>query len=298
MGRIYLRVRCLDTNKVAELDSIEDEINRGDLIVAETEKGEDVVRFIGFSKEKIPGVPVYKFKRKLTDKDRRALLKNEEESKTAFSICKKYIKKHNLKMHLIKAYVPLDASKVFFYYVAENRVDFRALVRDLAKVFKRRIEMRQIGVRDAVQMMGWVGLCGNVPCCVRYIDTFESISLKDIEQQSLPLSPAKFTGPCGRLMCCLAYERENYTVRTMLPEQGTLICIDKKEYVVKDIDIFKNRLILKDEKTGKDVEFDFGEILPSDYDKILESMAQCHKRCVRQEAERENEIMLNLQESP
>ena len=295
MGR-YIRVKCIDTNKVAELEGAEDELSRDELVVAETEKGEDAVRVLGYSKEKLSNVPVYKFKRKLTEKDRRQLIYNEKESKEAFYICKKFVKKHKLNMHLIKAYIPLDTSKIFFYYVAENRVDFRALVRDLAKVFRRRIEMRQIGVRDAVQMMGWVGLCGNIPCCVRYIDTFESISLRDIEQQNLPLSPSKFTGPCGRLMCCLAYERENYTIRTMLPEQGTSICIKGKEYKIKDIDLFKENILLKEEESGKDIEIPFKEILPKSYEKILDSIAQCHKKCVKLEAMKEDEIIINMQE--
>ncbi len=292
----YVRVKCLDTNKIAELEGLEEEVNKGDIVVAETEKGDDAVKILGYSREKLINIPVYKFKRKLTEEDKRLLSCNEKEGKEAFYICKEFIKKHKLNMHLIKAHIPLDTSKIFFYYVAENRVDFRALVRDLAKVFKRRIEMRQIGVRDAVQMMGWVGLCGNVPCCVRYIDNFESISLRDIEQQNLPLSPAKFTGPCGRLMCCLAHERDNYTVRTMLPEHGTLLCINKKEYMVKDINIFGEKILLKEEGSGKDVEIKFKDILPNGYEKVLESIAQCHRRCVRMEAMKENEIILNMQE--
>ncbi len=292
----FLRVKCLDTNKFAELEGAEEEFNSGDIVVADTEKGEDAVKIVGYSKEKLVNAPVYKFKRRLTEKDKEQLDRNLKECKRAFSICKDLIKKHRLNMHLIKAYIPLDTSKVFFYYVAENRVDFRALVRDLAKVFKRRIEMRQIGVRDAVQMMGWVGLCGNVPCCVRYIDNFESISLRDIEQQNLPLSPAKFTGPCGRLMCCLAYERENYTVRTMLPEQGSVICIDGKEYKIKDIDIFGEKVILREDGKSKDIEIPFKDILPKGYEALLDAVAQCHKRCVKMEALKDNETILHIQE--
>ncbi len=265
----YIKVRCLDTNKIGVLEGCSEPLKRDDMVVVESEeKGEDVVKVLGFSKEEGPTELRFKFLRKVNKRDLKRLEKNKQESKRAFHICKDKIKQQGLDMHLLKAYVPLNAKKIFFYYTAEERVDFRQLVRELAKVFRKRIEMRQVGVRDAVQMLGWIGLCGNVPCCMRFIERFDSISLKDIEDQNLPLSPSKFTGPCGRLICCMAFEKENYLVKTLLPEKGSQICIEGKEVTILEIDPLSGKMKVETSE-GKE-EIPIESVLPKDYEKVLE----------------------------
>ena len=172
----------------------------------------------------------------------------------------------------------MDGQKVFFYYTAEQRVDFRALVRDLAKSIKRRIEMRQVGVRDAVQMLGWVGNCGNEVCCAIFTEQFESVYVHDIHTQNLPLSPSKFTGPCGRLICCLAYERENYLIKEIFPEVGTSLCYQEREFKLLVVDPLREYATLEDE--GKKVDVPLKDLLPFEYKKAIEH-CRTHPICCR-----------------
>ncbi len=269
----YIKVRSLDTNKIGILEGCNEDLRRNELVVVDSEeKGEDVVRVLGVSKE--GNAPIrFRYLRKVTRRDLQRMRRNEKESRRAFNICREKIKEHGLEMHLLKAYVPLNAKKIFFYYTAEERVDFRQLVRDLARIFKKRIEMRQVGVRDAVQILGWVGMCGDIPCCLRFLESFESISLKDIEVQNLPLSPSKFTGPCGRLVCCMAFERENYLVKNLLPPEDTELCVDGVTYKVLEVDPI--RWLITVESEGKKREIPIGDVLPKGYEKALSSCRMC-----------------------
>ncbi len=278
----YIKVRSFDTNKIGVLEDCYETLSRDDVVVIETEeKGEDVVRVLGYSKEDSPTGLRYRFIRKATAKDFKIMERNREESKKAFQTCKEKIKEQGLEMHLLKAYVPLNSRKIFFYYTAEERVDFRKLVRDLAKIFKKRIEMRQVGVRDAVQILGWIGLCGDVPCCIKFMEKFDSISLKDIEEQNLPLSPSKFTGPCGRLVCCMSFEKENYLVKHILPERGSEICIDGSVGRILEVDPLREIVVIEfDEKKR---EFNLEEILPKGYENVLEHCKICG--CCRKHVE-------------
>ncbi len=276
----YIKVKSLDTNKIGVLEDCREELKRDDVVVIESEeKGEDVVRVLGPSKEDALTGIRYKFVRRATDEDFRVLSKNEKESKKAYETCKRKIKEQGLDMHLLKAYIPLSSKKIFFYYTAEDRVDFRKLVRELARIFRKRIEMRQVGVRDAVQILGWVGLCGEVPCCMRFMERFDSISLRDIEEQNLPLSPSKFTGPCGRLVCCLSFEKDNYIVKHLLPERGSEICIDKKVGRLLEVDPLRNTLLVQFEDRAK--EFNLEEILPKGYERAIKSCQSCGGCCRR-----------------
>ncbi|RLJ71315.1 cell fate regulator YaaT (PSP1 superfamily) [Hydrogenivirga caldilitoris] len=276
----YIKVRSFDTNKVGVLEGCDEELSRGEVVVIESdEKGEDVVRVLGVSKEDSPTGVRYKFVRKVTPQDMEIFSRNEEESSKAFKTCKEKIKEQGLEMHLLKAYIPLSSRKIFFYYTSEERVDFRNLVRELAKVFKKRIEMRQVGVRDAVQILGWVGLCGEVPCCMKFMDKFDSISLKDIEEQNLPLSPSKFTGPCGRLICCMSFEKDNYLVKHLLPEKGSQLCIDNKVAKLIEVDPMRGLVILSFEDKTKEIPL--SEILPKDYEKVIKSCQACGGCCRR-----------------
>ncbi len=270
----YIKVRSLDTNKIGVLEDCEEDLRRDDLVVVDSEeKGEDIVRVLGPSKEDASSGLRLKYIRKATKRDLQRMKKNEKESRRAYDVCKEKIKEHGLEMHLLKAYVPLNARKIFFYYTAEERVDFRRLVRDLAKIFRKRIEMRQVGVRDAVQILGWIGMCGEIPCCLRFMENFESISLKDIEDQNLPLSPSKFTGPCGRLVCCMAFERENYLVKNLLPPKETEICIEGKVGKVLEVDPIRNLMTVEFEDRKREIPLD--ELLPRGYERALRFCKSC-----------------------
>ncbi len=144
------------------------------------------------------------------DEDRKNYEKNKQKSKDAFVTCEKKIKEHNLEMKLISAEYTFDGSKVLFYFTADGRVDFRDLVRDLASVFKTRIELRQIGVRDEAKLCGGIGMCGRPLCCNSYLSEFIPVSIKMAKEQNLSLNPTKISGVCGRLMCCLKHEQDAY----------------------------------------------------------------------------------------
>ncbi len=252
-----VRIRFLDTNKFSET-IVPLDVKRGDFIVVQTQKGEELVIVLGNS------VPVeseedIKFIRKATKEDIELFDKLQTEAEKALDICKTLAEKHGLKMNLLKAYIPLSRNKVMFYYLAEGRVDFRQLVKDLAKKLKNRIEMRQVGVRDGVKMSGAVGPCGNQTCCSVFLDKFESIGVEILEEENLPPTPAKFTGICGRLMCCLAFEKENYSIRYNLPELGSVIDINGKSLKVISYDFIKEVVIFTDEE-GNKVEITFDEL--------------------------------------
>lgn len=268
----YIKAKFLDTGRVLQVEGIwENGISRDDFIVVSSEKGEEIVRVVGVSKEPSPSRAT--FLRKAREEDIRKMEENSKKAENFYNICKEKIMKHKLNMKLIKTYIPIDDTKVFFYYTAEDRVDFRGLVKDMARVVRKRIEMRQIGVRDAIKMMGWLGACGDVPCCIRFAEDFESISLKDIENQNLPLSSAKFTGPCGRLICCLAYERNNYVVKSILPEIGTELCFDGKILKLLHVDPLMNKVLV--EVDGKKEEMNIELLLPFGYEKVLKHCSTC-----------------------
>ncbi|GAB6072739.1 stage 0 sporulation family protein [Venenivibrio stagnispumantis] len=248
----YVRIRFLDTHKFSEVE-VPVYIKKGDFIVVESEKGEEVVLVLGNT---VPQEQKVKFKRKANKKDIEQFDKNEEEAKKYFEICKELAEKFGLKMNLLKSYIPLDKSKVFFYYTAESRVDFRELVKELAKRIKTRIQMMQVGVRDGVQLAGAVGICGHQCCCNLFLDKFDTVSVEMLEEQNLPPTPAKFTGICGRLMCCLAFEKDNYSIRNNLPEIGSVVSIEGKNLTVKSYDFIKEEVVFIDEE-GNNISYSF-----------------------------------------
>jgi cell fate regulator YaaT (PSP1 superfamily) len=153
--------------------------------------------------------------------------RNNEKEKDAFQICLEKIKKHKLNMKLIDAEYTFDNNKVLFYFTADGRIDFRELVKDLASVFKTRIELRQIGVRDETKILGGIGSCGRVLCCHSYLSEFVPVSIKMAKEQNLSLNPTKISGICGRLMCCLKNEEETYEyLNSILPEVGDIVETD------------------------------------------------------------------------
>ena len=156
--------------------------------------------------------------------DVRRMRQNRADVQQAYQICEQRIAAHGLKMKLVDAEYTLDRSKLVFYFTADNRVDFRELVKDLASQFHTRIELRQIGVRDESKMLGGLGLCGQPFCCSRFLKNFQPVSIKMAKEQGLSLNPAKISGSCGRLMCCLAYEQKSYEyLNAITPQVGSIV---------------------------------------------------------------------------
>ena len=159
-----------------------------------------------------------------TEQDEKTEAKNREKEKEAFRICREKIRKHNLDMKLIDAEYTFDNNKVLFYFTADGRIDFRELVKDLAGVFRTRIELRQIGVRDETKIRGGIGICGRPLCCSTYLSEFAAVSIKMAKEQNLSLNPSKISGVCGRLMCCLTNEEETYEeLNSQLPSVGDMV---------------------------------------------------------------------------
>ena len=171
----------------------------------------------------------------------------------AFKSCNNLIKKHKLNMHLVRVERFFNGSKMIFYFTADNRVDFRALVKDLVQEFRTRVEMRQVGVRHETKMIGGVGTCGRELCCSSFIKKFDSVSIKMAKEQDLPLNPTKISGVCNRLLCCLTYEYDTYKKqRKNMPKPGKRIKIDGEIYLVRRQIILKNA-ILAENSSGEEV---------------------------------------------
>lgn len=183
----------------------------GTKIVAETERGITIGKVVIPPRDlEPPSTELKKIMRIATKEDIEQYKKNLLDEKEAFKICLELIEKHNLPMKLISSEYTLDRTKLVFYFTADGRIDFRELVKDLARTFKTRIEMRQIGVRDAAKLCSGIAPCGRELCCSSFLSGFAPISVKLIRLQGLPLNPSKLSGMCGRLLCCLAYEMKNY----------------------------------------------------------------------------------------
>ncbi|MGC9121148.1 MAG: PSP1 domain-containing protein [Sulfurihydrogenibium sp.] len=252
-----VRIRFLDTNKFSEV-LVPSKVKKGDFIVIESEKGQELVLVMG-NCVYTDDTKNYTFVRVATKEDIATFDKHEEEAEEFLNICKEEAEKLGLEMNLLKSYIPLNRTKALFYYTAENRVDFRELVKILAKRVKMRIEMRQVGVRDGVQIAGAVGVCGQQCCCNLFLDKFENITVEILAEQNLPPTPTKFTGVCGRLMCCLTFERETYSIKNDLPEIESVLDIEGKPLTVKLYDFIGEKIILSDEE-GNLQELSFEEL--------------------------------------
>ena len=200
------------------------EIKTGDKVIVETARGVEFASVVTGPKEveddKITQ-PLKSVIRLATEDDKKKEEKNKEKEKEAFKICLDKIHKHGLEMKLIDAEYTFDNNKVLFYFTADGRIDFRELVKDLASVFRTRIELRQIGVRDETKIRGGIGICGRPLCCHTYLSEFAPVSIKMAKEQNLSLNPTKISGVCGRLMCCLTNEEETYEeLNSHLPANG------------------------------------------------------------------------------
>ena len=219
-------VRFRTAGKVYFFDPLQLEIKRGDHVIVETARGIEfgtVVAGVHEVEDDKVIQPLKPVMRIAGERDIEQEAANKEKEKEAFKICKEKILKHGLEMKLIDAEYTFDNNKVLFYFTADGRIDFRELVKDLASVFKTRIELRQIGVRDETKIRGGIGICGRPLCCHSYLSDFVPVSIKMAKEQNLSLNPTKISGVCGRLMCCLKNEEDTYEeLNRKLPVWATM----------------------------------------------------------------------------
>ena len=220
-------VRFREAGKIYYFSPGKRKISRGDQVIVETARGVEMGRVVLGEKE-VPEEeivsPLKEVTRIATEEDLKRVKRNREKEKEAFVICEQKIKKHQLQMKLVGAEYTFDNNKVLFYFTADGRIDFRELVKDLASVFRTRIELRQIGVRDETKMMGGIGICGRELCCKTFLSDFAPVSIKMAKEQNLSLNPGKISGLCGRLMCCLKNEYETYEyLNSRLPGVGDFV---------------------------------------------------------------------------
>ena len=223
-------VRFRTAGKVYFFDPMNYEIKRGDHVIVETARGIEYGTVVSGNREVEDEKVIQPLKpviRLATERDDEQEAANKGKEKEAFQICLEKIRKHGLDMKLIDAEYTFDNNKVLFYFTADGRIDFRELVKDLASVFKTRIELRQIGVRDETKIMGGIGICGRPLCCHSYLSDFVPVSIKMAKEQNLSLNPTKISGVCGRLMCCLKNEEETYEeLNRRLPNVGDYVTTD------------------------------------------------------------------------
>lgn len=220
-------VRFKDVGKIYYFDPNSVPLKIGDYVIVETARGVECGQ-VAMANKQLEDTeilfPLKKMIRKATEKDLECLKQNKEKEKKAFKICEEKILQHNLDMKLVDVEYTLDNNKILFYFTADGRVDFRALVKDLASVFRTRIELRQIGVRDEAKMLGGIGVCGRPFCCSSFLGEFQPVSIKMAKEQGLSLSPVKISGTCGRLMCCLKYEQDVYSdLLRKTPKVGAIV---------------------------------------------------------------------------
>lgn len=239
--------------------------NVGDLAVVETANGTEcgevtiANRQVNDNEITAPLKPVIRL---ATDHDKKVLARNRQKEKDAFRICEEKIAFRKLKMRLVDVECTFDNSKLLFYFTAENRVDFRELVKDLAAVFRTRIELRQIGVRDEAKILGGLGICGREFCCKSYMGDLQSVSIKMAKEQGLSLNPTKISGTCGKLMCCLKNEQNTYeSLLKITPKVGAVVVTpDGVKGRVEDANLITGKLRIKTDKSEVPVVLDRSEV--------------------------------------
>ena len=252
-------VRFKKVGKIYYFDGDGLEYTNGEHVIVETSRGIEyglvVIDSKEVSEDKIVS-PLKKVIRIATEEDDRTVANNKKKEAEAMEVCRQKIEKHNLDMKLIDVEYTFDHNKILFYFTAEGRIDFRELVRDLAAVFKTRIELRQIGVRDEAKMVGGLGICGRVLCCNSYMGDFDPVSIKMVKEQNLSLNPTKISGTCGRLMCCLKNEQAVYeSLAKNAPSVGSLVETADGKGTVTAVSVLKGLVTVavgEEEKTLKE----------------------------------------------
>ena len=250
-------VRFKKAGKIYYFDPADMNIQKDTYVVVETargiEFGECVIGIKEINENDIVA-PLKSVLRIATEEDIDRHFKNKDKEKDAFNICLKKIQEHGLTMKLIDVEYTFDNNKVIFYFTADGRVDFRELVKDLATIFKTRIELRQIGVRDEAKMLGGLGPCGRPMCCSSFLGDFASVSIKMAKEQNLSLNPTKISGICGRLMCCLNYEQSTYEdIRKRMPKVGSIVKTSEGTGEVFSNNIVKESIKVKLKKGEEEV---------------------------------------------
>lgn len=248
MGKL-IGVQFQKNGKIYYFDANGFDVKPGDYVIVDTARGLDLGEVAMGPRDIDENTwknPLKKTIRIASEQDIQHGIDNREKEKEAFSICQKKIAEHKLEMKLVSVEYAFDNSKILFFFTANGRVDFRSLVKDLASIFKMRIELRQIGVRDEAKMLGGLGPCGRPICCGTFLDQFQPVSIKMAKEQNLSLNPTKISGVCGRLMCCLKYEQEHYEMtRKKMPKVGREVITPDGTGSVSDLNIVKETVFVR-----------------------------------------------------
>ena len=247
-----ISVRFKDVGKNYHFDPQGVQYKCGDRVIVETARGVECGKVTIENKEIADdqiNAPLKPVLRLANEQDLKTLEENKEKEKAAFEICNEKIIAHKLQMRLVDVEYTFDRNKILFYFTADGRVDFRVLVKDLAAVFRTRIELRQIGVRDESKKVGGLGICGRPFCCNTFLGDFQPVTIKMAKEQSLSLSPVKISGTCGRLMCCLKYEQEAYEhLLRVTPKHGAIVDTEEGRGTVVDTNLLTGMLKVSLEK--------------------------------------------------
>jgi cell fate regulator YaaT (PSP1 superfamily) len=258
-------VRFKKAGKIYYFDPGDLEIAKDQFVIVETTRGVEYGKAVIGSKlvdEADVVLPLKRVLRIATAEDRDQVEINRTEAKEALSVCSSKIQEHTLDMKLVDVEYTFDRNKIIFYFTADGRVDFRNLVKDLAAIFRTRIELRQIGVRDEAKMLGGIGPCGRMLCCSTYLGDFEPVSIKMAKDQNLSLNPAKISGVCGRLMCCLKYENDNYEMaKKELPDIGESIVVEYGKGRVVGLNILERLVQVELFEQERVVEYTLDELI-------------------------------------
>ena len=260
-------VRFRQAGKIYNFSPADFQVKVGDHVIVETARGIEygsVVQGIREVADDKVIMPLKSVIRIATEEDDKKAIENNEKEKKAFKICKEKIAKHGLEMKLIETEYTFDNNKVLFYFTADGRIDFRQLVKDLAAIFKTRIELRQIGVRDETKILGGIGICGRQLCCHTYLSEFAPVSIKMAKEQNLSLNQTKISGVCGRLMCCLKNEQETYeALNKSLPGTGDTVTLpDGLQGIVHSVNVLRQRVkVIVEVNDEKEIqEYPVGEL--------------------------------------
>ncbi|MBR2590281.1 MAG: stage 0 sporulation family protein [Clostridia bacterium] len=239
-------VRFKDVGKIYYFDPQGEKVAKGSYVIVETARGTEC-GFVAMPNREVDDElivkPLKTVLRKASEKDLQMMQENKAKEKDALKLCEKKVVEHGLDMKLVDVEYTFDGSKILFYFTADGRVDFRELVKDLASVFRTRIELRQIGVRDESKMLGGLGVCGRALCCASFLGEFQPVSIKMAKEQGLSLNPTKISGTCGRLMCCLKYEQDAYEyLLKITPPKGALVKTKEGKGTVVDVDLLRGNL--------------------------------------------------------
>lgn len=258
-------VRFKKAGKIYYFDPDQLSIDKDSYVIVETARGVEYGKVVVGKKtvaETDVVLPLKKVIRAADQRDAIQVDENKHAAKNAFTVCQTKIKEHKLDMKLVDVEYTFDRNKIIFYFTADGRVDFRELVKDLAAVFRTRIELRQIGVRDEAKMLGGIGPCGRLLCCSTFLGDFEPVSIKMAKDQNLSLNPAKISGLCGRLMCCLKYENDNYeTSKEDLPAIGTYVTTPMGDGKIASVNILDQVIQVELSENRRVMEFALEELV-------------------------------------